>query len=122
MGILVLLNNFMHDFSAAGWLFGAVLLWLARRSHVSTTSWSRDLRITLRHIRRLMLWCLTGIVVCGAVRALAYRTYEWSEAAGSAQVTVLIVKHVLLTLVFLAGLREFLRVGRILRQEPDETA
>ena len=121
MPILVMLNNFAHDFSAAGWLFCAVLLWIARRRLPAAGAWSADTRFLVKRIRRLMPWCLAGIVVFGVVRALAYREFEWNEAAGRAQITVLAVKHVLLTVVFLAGLSEFVRAGRRMRSDANET-
>ena len=31
MALWVLLNNFLHDFSAAGWIFAAIVLWTLLR-------------------------------------------------------------------------------------------
>ena len=120
MAILVLLNNFMHDFSAAGWLFGAVLLWIIRRNGEEHGLAADGARFVMQSIRRLMWFCLAGIVVFGVFRAVAYRQYEWNAAAGSAQVAVLMAKHVLFFLLFFAGLYEFIRAGRSLRVKTDE--
>lgn len=115
MAIFVLLNNFMHDFSAAGWLFGAVLLGIIRRKGNENGLDAGGARFIAETIRRLMWFCLAGIIVFGAVRAAAYRQYEWNEAAGQAQVTVLMAKHVLFFLLFFAGLYEFIHAGRSLK-------
>ena len=120
MAILVMLNNFMHDFSAAGWLFGAVLLWIVRRK--GSRLGVDGARFIVQAVRRLMALCLVGIVVCGAFRAMAYREYEWNAAAGDAQVPVLMAKHILFLLVFLVGLYEFVRAGRSARAGVDDVS
>lgn len=120
MAILVLLNNFMHDFSAAGWLFGAVLLWIVRRK--GSELGVNGVRFITRAIRRLMGFCLVGIVVFGVFRVMAYREYEWNAAAGAAQVPVLAAKHILFLLLFFAGLYEFVRSGRSARMEADDAS
>lgn len=120
MAIIVLINNFMHDFSAAGWLFGAVLLWIVRRKGSDSGLGQDGSRFIMQSVRRLMGFCLAGIVICGTVRAIAYRQYEWNAAAGSDQVVMLLAKHVLFVLVFIAGLYEFIRAGRLSGRKADE--
>ena len=122
MAVLVLLNNFMHDFSAAGWLFGAVLLWIVRRKGSSSGLGADGARFVVQYIRRLMGLCLVGIVVCGVLRAIAYRHYEWNDAAGDIQVPVLVAKHVLFFLLFFAGLSEFVRARRSMSVKADATS
>ena len=112
MAVLVLLNNFLHDFSAAGWIFGAVILWSILRQKPPANDRDPEVKRILRLAMLLMRYCLAGIVVFGVVRALAYKTYEWSQAAGDGQVTLLIVKHGLLTLVFVVGLVVYLRAKK----------
>ena len=113
MAILILLNNFMHDFSAAGWIFSSVLLWLLlRRGHPA----SEVLADIYSRIRMLMKYSVVGIVLFGLIRALAYRQYEWSAAAGDAQLTVLIVKHILLTGVFIWGVVLYRKTGQIIKE------
>ena len=63
-----------------------------------------------------MRMSLAGIVLCGLVRSLAYREFEWNAAAGHAQITLLIVKHVLLTGVFAVGVRYYLRAQRHVKE------
>jgi len=117
MANLVLLNNFLHDFCAAGWIFCTVLLWQFFRKSVTFDSPTTDI---LRTIRQLMLLSVAGIVVFGVIRALAYTTYEWNEAAGDAQVTLLIVKHIILTFVFIWGVYYFRKAGKYLQEFPTE--
>ena len=112
MANLVLLNNFMHDFSAAGWLAGTIVLWLMQRPPTERALTFPDV---LRAMRGFMAFALFGIVVFGAVRAAAYKTYEWNPAAGDAQVTLLIVKHIVFTVLFVPGVVVTVRAGRLLR-------
>jgi hypothetical protein len=113
--LLVLLNNFMHDFSAAGWLFGTVILWVVVKNQKKGDRHHPTVIAVTRATRLLMLYCLGGIVGFGIVRLLAYKQYEWSAAAGEAQVTLLIVKHILLTAIFIFGVVFFRKTRHIVK-------
>jgi uncharacterized membrane protein len=117
MGILILLNNFLHDFGAAGWLFGSIVLRVMLSKVRTEPAASSIICELLRTVNTLMRVSLVGIVVFGVVRALAYRTYEWSPTAGDGQVTLLLVKHVLLTGVFAWGIMQYLAAQRLLKKE-----
>jgi len=99
MALLVILNNFLHDFSAAGWLFGTVLLWIILKRLSRAGDGIHALKDVLRTVLYLMKLSMAGIIIFGIIRAFAYRRYEWNAVAGQDQVTLLIVKH-----IFLAGL------------------
>jgi uncharacterized membrane protein len=118
LAILVLLNNFLHDFSAAGWLFGSVLLWSILRRQSNNRS--QTVAGILSTVLLLMRLSFVGIVVFGVVRVAAYRGYEWNEAAGRSQITLLVVKHIIFAIVFAAGLFCYVRAGRLVRRIHDE--
>ena len=113
MAVLILLNNFMHDFSAAGWIFCTVILWSMLRYKIPAGETAAVISRMLKTILLLMRLSLTGIVLFGIIRALAYRKYEWSTAAGESQVVLLIIKHIILALVFAVGLRFYLKARKI---------
>ena len=118
MALIVLLNNFFHDFSAAGWLFSSVLLWvLFKDKNIQPDK--NLIRIT-RTLLLLMNISLFGIVAFGVVRTLAYKTYEWNHAAGQAQVTLLIVKHVIFTVIFVYGLLYYLKAKSFIKKATNE--
>jgi len=119
MAVLILLNNFMHDFSAAGWIFCTVILWVMLRHKMPGSEAAEVIRRVLKTILLLMRFSLTGIVFFGVVRALAYREYEWSAAAGESQVVLLIVKHIILLVVFLVGLVFYLKAKKIITSEQE---
>lgn len=123
MAILVLLNNLMHDFSAAGWIFCSIILWFilkkisSGQGSLNSENIGRVLIELLRIIRLLMLICAGGIVIFGAIRTISYKEYEWSDAAGDAQVTLLIIKHIILTAVFIFGIIQYRKAGERIRKE-----
>ncbi|MHC4912782.1 MAG: hypothetical protein ACYTE5_07240, partial [Planctomycetota bacterium] len=89
----MLLNNLLHDLGAAGWIFGAVVIfWIMRKTNPGADAGGIITGI-LKTVLMLMRISFLGIVVFGALRLLAYRKYEWNEAAGQDQVSLLIVKH-----------------------------
>lgn len=121
MALLILLNNFLHDFSAAGWLVGTVLLWSIFKKGVPPIDDGGTVTGILKTILILMRVSLIGIIIFGLARAFAYKTYEWNEAAGQGQVTLLIVKHIVFTAIFVPGLVYYIRtakfVGKVSREK-----
>lgn len=116
MAILVLLNNFLHDFSAAGWLFCTVILWSMLRKEIPGSDARKTTIDTIKTVLLLMRLSLGGIIVFGIIRALAYKTYEWSTAAGEDQVTLLIVKHIILAFVFVIGVVFYTRARKMIKK------
>ena len=116
MAVLVLLNNFLHDFSAAGWLFSSVLLWVILKKKDPQLGKDKNLLEIIRTLLFLMNVSLFGIVAFGLVRTLAYKTYEWSQEAGQGQITLLIVKHIILTVIFAFGLLNYLKARKLVKK------
>ena len=94
VALLVLINNYLHDFSAAGWVFGSMLLWSIARKKIPAGKSNTIIVDMLRQTLLMTKISFAGIVVFGVVRAFAYKTYEWNAAAGQSQVTFLIIKHI----------------------------
>lgn len=112
MAILVLLNNFLHDLSAAGWLLSSVLLWLVLRKKPDAGQTVVDV---LKAVLLLMRVSVAGIVVFGLIRAVAYKGYEWNADAGQSQLTLIIVKHVVFTGLFVVGLVCYIKANRLVK-------
>jgi uncharacterized membrane protein len=120
LALLVLLNNFLHDFSAAGWVFGSVLLWMFLRKTAGTNK-ADELTVALvKIILFLMRISFVGIVVFGVLRTVAYKSYEWSNAAGQGQILLLAIKHVIFTVVFLMGLIYYIKASRFVGKLPND--
>ncbi len=110
----------MHDFSAAGWIFCTVLLWSMLKNTIPAGDCEKIITGMLKTILLLMRLSAGGIVVFGIVRALAYKEYEWSAAAGESQVILLIVKHIILTFVFVVGLVFYRKARKIIKGQNNE--
>ena len=115
MALLVLLNNWMHDFSAAGWIFSTFVLMKLIQQIDANENLKLSLLPVLKTMKMLMHYSLAGIVLFGIGRALAYKTYEWSEEAGDSQLVLLAVKHVVLTAVFVWGVIYYRKASKIIK-------
>jgi len=112
MAILVMLNNYLHDLATAVFAVSALAAWFLLRSPSARRA-PEALGDVIRGLVRVgtaaLVWTLAG----GVVRALAFRRYEWMEAAGRSQVPALVVKHVILITLVIAGLIVLYRVHRL---------
>lgn len=117
MALWILLNNFLHDFSAAGWLFGSVLLWAILKKRSQFENSTRFANSMTKTVLYLMNISVVGIIVFGIIRAVAYKSFEWSVEAGNGQLTLLIVKHVIFTVIFIAGLIQYMKALKIVKND-----
>lgn len=105
MALLVMFNNFFHDLTAALWLCSAGLLcWLMVR--VKQDGQRQVLQFfggIFDTLFRVSLGSLALNLLLGFNRALAYYRFEYVPAAGQAQVTALILKHILIFVVVFTG-------------------
>jgi uncharacterized membrane protein len=122
LGILVLLNNFLHDLSAAGWLVGTVLLWSILRKRRQGSHPGTGMIGVVKTLSLMVKLSLAGVVLFGVIRAFAYGSYEWNAAAGQSQVTLLVVKHVIFTGIVVLGLVYYMRARKLLIKGRDEKA
>ena len=120
MANLVLLNNFMHDFSAAGWIFGAVVLYVLMRNELPEGKAGITIIDAVKSVIFLDRLSFIGIVIFGIIRTLAYKSYEWNTEAGDGQVTLIIIKHIILTVVFLVGLYFYIKAVRFVKNSQIE--
>ena len=112
MAILVMLNNYMHDLATAVFAVSAVSAYLLRRS-LAMRAAPETVQPVVRGILRVGIFALVWTLFFGFVRGLTYREYEWVEAAGRDQVAVLVVKHVILVSLVIAGCVVLYRLHRL---------
>jgi hypothetical protein len=106
VGILVMLNNFLHDFATALVVVSTLgMLLLVRHAEKKG---GRELKEMVVELYPRMVHLAGGAVafvfVAGIVRAFTYRQFEWYNAVESGQVAALMVKHVMLLLLFAYGI------------------
>ena len=113
VGVLVMLNNFFHDFSVA--LLACALLGLAAlwRAAPAAGPEAAPVIAALDRLGVRLAWAgLAGIVLFGVGRTVAFMDYEWFPAVGRGLVPALAVKHVFLVLLLALVLRSALRARR----------
>lgn len=105
MALLVMFNNFFHDLTAGLWLSSAGLMWwlMVRVKQNGQKQVMLFFEENFNFLFRISLGSLILNLFFGFTRALAYYSYEYLPAAGRAQVTALVVKHVLILIVVLIG-------------------
>ncbi len=115
--ILLMLNNYFHDLATALFAVSALAAWSLHRALPADEALGR-LRPVITGLVRLGHGALAWILLAGVVRVIYYRDYEWSEAAGRAQVPALVAKHVVLVGATAFGLAMLVALRRRLRREP----
>lgn len=118
LSILVMLNNFFHDL-AVGVLFANILLTLLLARLIKDYAAEHsDLPANFVRLSARITWgALVFIIIGGIIRTIAYRDFEWAEAAGKGQVAALIVKHVLLVGCTAVGIGLQIRMSRKYRSK-----
>ena len=103
--ILIILNNFFHDLAAAMWFCGTLTLLFIYRKLDGQDKGNRDFAYSLfTQVKQITNWSLFFVVLGGIVRAVNYQQYEWLPFLGRGQVTLLIIKHILITVIVLGGI------------------
>ncbi len=117
MGIFLMLNNYLHDVATALLLASAVSVWVLAQQYRAdggpavAAFYVRAYRRLTRLAQVSLVWILIG----GVPRVLAYRQYEWANAAGMGQVPALVAKHILLGTIVVWGSILWVRLGRDVR-------
>ncbi|MEW6200745.1 MAG: hypothetical protein AB1546_02130 [bacterium] len=114
IGVVVMLNNYLHDVASALLLCSAVVM-MVMLKYVRDKKIDEPVEFFTGLYNRLSVIALASVVwiiLGGIVRTLAYRTYEWSDAAGRAQIPALVGKHVFFLILLTVGVYYWLRLRR----------
>ena len=119
VAILVMLNNWFHDFAVA--LLFASLLVLSiiyrRTRERNDVYWHQFAGVIAGSFNKLIFACWAMIIVGGIFRTLAYERFEWSDAAGKGQISVLVIKHIILVSLVVWGTMIQIRLRRLLKRD-----
>lgn len=103
--VLIILNNFFHDLAAAMWFCGTLtLLFIYRKFEAQNERDAALYRSLFMQVKQITNWSMVFVVLGGIVRAVNYRQYEWLPFLGRGQVTLLIIKHILLAFIVVFGI------------------
>jgi len=122
LGVLVMLNNYFHDFATALVVvctYGMLLM--VRYAEKSGGEDSRQMVLALYpKMVHVTGGSVAFVFVAGIVRSFTYKEFEWHDATATGQVAALMIKHVILFLLFAYGIYLWIRVHRkvkVLRKE-----
>jgi hypothetical protein len=119
MAVAVMLNNYLHDLATAVFAVSALAAWFLLKSS-GTKEATAVLRPVVDGLSKVGFFSLGWILLGGVIRAICYRQYEWMEAAGKSQIPALMVKHVILVTLVIAGLVVLFRVRSLARTGTDK--
>lgn len=115
LGILILLNNYLHDLAAAVLISSAILMFLLARE--VTSHKNSELSSLFVKLYKKFTWVAIGslvlIVLGGIVRTITYRQFEWASAVGREQIAALIIKHIILFALVGVGIYLWTRLARL---------
>lgn len=105
VGILLMLNNYVHDVATGLLLISALWLgWTARDLGADPSP--ELIGVFFRSYRRcihFVFGSIVVIVVTGIIRTWNFMDFEWTPALGKGLVPVLVAKHVLIFSMLGAG-------------------
>lgn len=118
LAVFVMLNNWFHDFAVAMLFCSLICLRIIHRRvcEQANAAWLPFARGLASSFNRVTYACWAALILLGIVRTLAYRSFEWEPAAGSGQVTALVLKHILLVAIVLWGTASQLRLRKFFRE------
>lgn len=94
---LLELNRYAHDFTAAMWVCGSILIWLICREADRAEASGDSGRMLQRLAGRIGLMTVPSLVISlatGGVRAVTFTRSEYVGEVTGALVTILVIKHV----------------------------
>lgn len=106
IGILVMLNNYFHDFATALVVvctYGMLFMVKYAERHGGEDSKRMVLALYPRMVH-LAGGSVVFVFMAGIVRAFTYKDFEWNNAVESGQVMALMIKHVILFALFAYGI------------------
>ena len=110
IGILVMLNNYFHDFFTATFLVCSYAMVLLVKFVMDRGEEPKRLVVDIYpKLLHLNVGSVIFLFMAGIVRAFTYEKYEWANAIGTGQVPALMVKHALLFGLFFYAV--FLWIG-----------
>lgn len=98
LGILVMLNNFYHDFASAILVVCTVLMFVSVKygESIASNDFNKFLAMLFPRLMHASVITLVLLLFAGVIRSFTYSWYEWVGDLGSTQIIVLIFKHVLM--------------------------
>ena len=117
IAFMVMLNNLFHDMATAFVVVATLTAYLMVRAAASIGGDAAGFAVRLYpKMLHATAVAFALLLMAGIVRSFTYGWYEWVEGAGSAQVPVLVLKHILLVGLTLYGAYLWVQGYRIVKR------
>lgn len=117
MDMLIVLNNYLHDVATAVLLSSAVIFYvLARQARDGDEGEMRAFARAYTSLTRFAIGALVWIILGGIPRIIFFTKYEFIPAQLNGIVPDLIMKHVILVAMVVAGVTMWVRMGKLARE------
>lgn len=115
--ILVMLNNYFHDFATALVVVSTYGMLLIVRH--AERSGGREVKEMALALYPRMVHLAGGSVIfvffAGIIRSFTFREYEWNDAVRTGLVYAIMIKHVILFILFAYGIYLWVKVYRSIK-------
>ncbi len=104
--VIIMMNNYFHDVATALLAASALVMFFILRaiSGENLDQSKIDFIKKIYHtITRVAVFSLIWVLVGGIPRTIFFKRYEWWDAAGKGIIPALLVKHLLMFVLVLAG-------------------
>jgi hypothetical protein len=117
VGILIILNNYLHDVATGVLLSSAVILYvLGRQARRGGEGERVAFARAYKTLTRFAIGALVWIILGGIPRTIFFTKYEFIPAQINGIVPDLIMKHVILVAMVIAGGVMWVRLGKFARE------
>ena len=104
-GIALMISNYFHDLSVALLVTNILAVYYIGRMLDERPDLRDEVLAGLfGSLRKVTWWAFAYVIVAGAVRAWFFMDFEWNPAVGKGQTAALVVKHVILFALTVAGI------------------
>ena len=113
---LLELNRYMHDFTAAMWVCGSILIWLLCHEAKRPDAQAETVRVLVRLAGKISLITIPSLLIAlasGGVRAVTFKRYEYAGEITTPLITMLVIKHVLFAMLVAWGVWMHLRSRKL---------
>ena len=102
--IALMISNYFHDLSVALLASNIFVVWFLGRALDESPRRDELMSKVFSKLSRVTYWALAYVLLAGGVRAWFFMEYEWNPAVGGGQVSALVIKHILLVGLTVAGI------------------
>lgn len=112
LGVAIMMNNYFHDVATALMMASAFVMHVIVRiqadmdTPVATVYFLKMYRQMVKFFRFSLWWIIIG----GVPRTIFYTSFEWNHFADKLQVPALMIKHLLMAIAVIYGIRAWRRL------------